>query len=444
MNRNSDLRCDVLVIGAGPAGIAAAATAAEKNASVILVDDNPMPGGQIWRAKVGETTDRRSAGKTAYRWLHRLEACGADVLPSTRVVARLTERSVLAEDDAKAIEISFRSLILANGARELLLPFPGWTLPNVFAAGGLQALVKSGFPVRGKRIVVVGTGPLLLAVAAFLKSNGAQIVGIYEQTTLSRMARFAASLLTRPCVLKDAAAYVGALAPAPVRCGWWPIAAYGTETVDSITLTNGSRVKLVACDMVACGFHLTPNTELQALFGCELLDGKTVVDTWQQTSVGHVYSVGETTGIGGLDLALVEGQIAALAATGNRELTAQPFLRRRKRLEGIALAMDQAFALRPELRALPQPETVVCRCEDVPWSEIRLYPSSRSIKLHTRCGMGPCQGRVCGAALRFLLEQPGETLRPPVYPVRLATLMRTPQALSPQALSPQALSKEKP
>jgi NADPH-dependent 2,4-dienoyl-CoA reductase/sulfur reductase-like enzyme len=429
MTRRTELNCDVLVIGAGPAGIAACVSAAKSGAKAILVDDNPFPGGQIWRATTDEPAQHVSSSRDAALWLRRLRECGATLLSSTRVVARLSEELVLAENENEAIEITFHSAILATGARELVLPFPGWTLPNVFAAGGLQALVKSGFSVEGKRIVVAGTGPLLLAVAAFLKSKGARIQGVYEQSSWSQMIRFTASVLKRRNMLWSALGYGAGLRNSPLRCGWWPLSAEGDDCVGSITFTNGAKSKTVDCDLVACGFHLVPNTELPSAFGCMLDHGKVKVDEWQQTSADRVFTVGESTGIGGLELALVEGQIAGLAATGNKEQTSRLF-NKRKALEKMARAMDRTFALRPELRYLPKPDTIVCRCEDVPWSALHHQRSMRAAKLHTRCGMGACQGRICGAALEFLSGWKSEFTRPPVYPVRLSTLIGDPQVPS--------------
>lgn len=428
MRRRTELECNVLVVGAGPAGIAAAARAAEAGAKVILVDDNPLPGGQIWRAAVAETAYSESTMRGATLWLQRLDACGARLLMSTRVVAYIAQGVVLAENDGEAIEIAFQKAILATGARELVLPFPGWTLPNVFAAGGLQALVKSGFPVQGKRIAVAGTGPLLLAAAAFLQSRGAQIVGIYEQSSWSHLTQFAASLLKRPSLLWSALGYSAALRNVPYRCGWWPISADGDDRLRSLTVTNGTRRKTLRCDLVACGFHLAPSTELQSAFGCELITHKVKVDEWQQTSIDRVFSAGESAGVGGVELALIEGQIAGLTAAGRKKEAAFLFSRR-DTLRKFARVMDRTFALRAELRRLAQPDTIVCRCEDVRWSALHTQRSFRSAKLHTRCGMGPCQGRICGTALRFLSDWTSEPARPPVYPVRLSTLIREPQTL---------------
>jgi NADPH-dependent 2,4-dienoyl-CoA reductase/sulfur reductase-like enzyme len=426
MSKRIELNCDVLVVGAGPAGIAACVAAAESGARVILIDDNPLPGGQIWRASTENPGNLKSQESEAASWLRRLQACGATLLLSTRVVARLGDKLVLAENESGSIEIAFRRAILATGARELLLPFPGWTLPNVFAPGGLQALVKSGLPVKGKRVVIAGTGPLLLAVAAFLKSKGARIEGVYDQAPWRRIMPFAAALFKRPSLLVSALVYRTSIASSPLRYGWWPVSASGEVALRSVTLTNGNQTKTIACDMLACGFHLIPNTELQSAFGCRLVDGKASVDEGQRTSVNGVFSVGESAGVGGLDLALVEGQIAGFTAAG-KDANAKPLFPRRNALRKIAAAMERTFAPRAELRHLVGEDTIVCRCEDVSWVSLRQYHSMRHARIYSRCGMGSCQGRICGAALKFLTGWESGATRPPIYPVQVSTLIREPQ-----------------
>ena len=146
---------------------------------------------------------------------------------------------------------------------------------------------------------------------------------------------------------------------------------------------------------------LVPNTELAELLGCRIRDGLVQVDDLQQTSVPEVFCAGEPTGVGGLELALVEGQIAGLAAGGHPE-SAKSLFGARKKLRGFTCALDRAFAPRRELRNLSSPETIVCRCEDVTYSRLAQHRSWRDAKLQTRCGMGPCQGRVCGPATHFL------------------------------------------
>ena len=151
------------------------------------------------------------------------------------------------------------------------------------------------------------------------------------------------------------------------------------------------------------------------------MNGLVSVDDFQQTSLENIFCAGEPTGIGGLELSLVEGQIAGLAAAGKAELARGLFAQRRK-LSRFATRLAKAFALRPELKALPKDETLLCRCEDVPYGAARKHLSWRAAKLHTRCGMGPCQGRVCGSAAEFLLGWNVDSVRPPVFPALVSSL----------------------
>src|SRR5262249_53623384 len=167
---------DIVVVGGGPAGIAAAVCAVESGASVLVVDDNPGLGGQIWRGE-----ERNSSIREAQRWRERLANSEAEILPGFRVIDQSAPGVLVAESFDQVHEIAYSKLILCTGARERFLPFPGWTLPNVMGAGGLQAMVKSGIEIKGKSVVVAGTGPLLLPVAAYLREHGAQVRLIAEQ-----------------------------------------------------------------------------------------------------------------------------------------------------------------------------------------------------------------------------------------------------------------------
>jgi D-hydroxyproline dehydrogenase subunit alpha len=410
--------CDVLVVGGGPAGMVAASRAAERGLKTVLVDDNLQLGGQIWRAPAErplELSDQATA------WIGRLRASKTTILLESRVVARVSEHQVLIESKAGAEEIAYRDLIVATGARERFLPFPGWTLPNVTGAGGLQALVKGGLPVSGKKIVVAGSGPLLLAVAAFLKKRGAVVEGVYEQASQRKILRFLLRLASAPGKSLQALQYRVGLGGSAYNVGWWPIAAEGSKKLERVVLTNGLRRKEVACDFLACGFGLVPNLELPALLGCDIRKGQLVVDEFLRTSQKNIFAVGETTGIGGLEMSLLEGEIAGMAVSG-REAECAPLLSRRRKSAGFVTAMEDAFELRSELNGLVAPETIVCRCEDVAWKSILPHGDWRSAKLHTRVGMGACQGRVCGSALEFVRGWSLESVRPPIYPARVATL----------------------
>jgi NADPH-dependent 2,4-dienoyl-CoA reductase/sulfur reductase-like enzyme len=315
----------------------------------------------------------------------------------------------------------YRKLIIAIGARELFLPFPGWTLPNVMGAGGLQALVKGGLPIKGKRVAVAGSGPLLLAVAAYLQNQGAEICQIAEQTPQVNLLRFALYLWKQPGKLRQAVQLKWQLRRVRYLAGCWPVAAEGHDQLASVTFTNGQKTWTVPCDYLACGFGLAPNVELPALLGCETTSRGACVDEMQQSSVPGVYCAGETTGIGGLDLALIEGQIAGYAAAGF-ENKARALFAARLRAQKFAGLLEETFALRKELRDLATPATIVCRCEDVPHGKLRPYTSWTDAKLQTRCGMGPCQGRICGPATEFLFGWKPQSVRPPLFPTDLVNL----------------------
>jgi NADPH-dependent 2,4-dienoyl-CoA reductase/sulfur reductase-like enzyme len=217
------------------------------------------------------------------------------------------------------------------------------------------------------------------------------------------------------------------IAGIPLAASSWPIAAHGKRKLEAVTLSRAGRSETLECDYLACGFHLVPNTELAALVGCQTRNGYVQVDDFQQTTVDGIFCAGEPTAIGGVDLALVEGQIAGLTATG-KSREAQALFSKRARFRGFARLLDGTFRLRSELRSLPSAETLICRCEDVPYSRLREHTTWRSAKLHTRCGMGPCQGRICGPATEFLFNWNPDSVRPPVFPARVEDLAAHPQS----------------
>ena len=405
----------MLVIGGGPAGIAAATSAVQIGVRVGVVDDNPALGGQIWR---GESA---SSGSEAANWITKVETAGIEFLAGTRVFDQPEPYLLHAETLNGSCELAYRKLILATGARERFLPFPGWTLPNVMGAGGLQALAKSGLPIRGKRVVVAGTGPLLLAVAAYLRKHGAHVVAICEQASRTSLAKFGLKLLGHGGKIAQAFSLRKELSGVRLMTSSWPVTAEGDGQLEAVVISHGNSTERIECDYLACGFHLVPNTELASLIGCRLRNGYVEVDEFQATSAADVYCAGEPTGIGGVELALVEGQIAGFAATGD-EASARELFSKRAKLRGFAEAMDRAFALRPELRKITAPESIVCRCEDVTYERVSQHRSWRAAKLHTRCGMGPCQGRICGPAAQFLLDWTPDSVRPPIFPVNLEHL----------------------
>lgn len=391
---------DVLVVGAGPAGLAAATAVVRANRRVIVVDDNPAAGGQIWRA----------AGPAV--------APSIELHTQTRIVDQPAPGILRAETPNGIVDFAYDRLVLATGARERFLPFPGWTLPHVLGAGGLQAMVKMGLPIAGKRVVVAGTGPLLPLVAAFLRQHGAKILAICEQQQAPVLGQFLSAL--PPKKILELMRMAPVLAGVPVWTSTWPVEA----RPGAVELNRWGRPKTLACDYLACGFHLVPNIELAQLLGCATQNGCVLVGERQQTSVPGVYCAGEPTGVGGVELAEVEGTLAGLAAAGvpaggpgYAQLRA-----RRERYRRFAQRLDEVTALRPELRALARPDTIVCRCEDVRYGQLEGQAGSRAAKLLTRCGMGACQGRVCGAACEFLFGWAAPAVRPPLAPAPVAAL----------------------
>jgi D-hydroxyproline dehydrogenase subunit alpha len=408
---------DVVVIGAGPGGIAAAVTAAEAGKTVALVDDAPFSGGQIWRNR-GETPRLPGAGK----WFRRLASVSIARFQQARVVLAPSRNELLAETPTGPLRLRWTALVLATGARELFIPFPGWTTPGVFGAGAIQALIKTGLPVEGRRVVIGGSGPLLLAVADLLRAKGAIVPLIIEQAPRNRINQFGMSLLATPAKLIQALGLRARLLRTRYATNSVPMRVAKTDGGLRVEYKTGDVEHAANCDYFACGFNLIPNNELPQFFGCALTtSGHVRVDHRLRTNVTDVYAIGELTGIGGVEKALVEGELAALAIVGD-EIAASALEPACHRAIDFMRRLDAAFALRPEVLAITTPNTIICRCEDVPLSAVRQSLNGRDAKLQTRCGMGPCQGRVCGPALQRLLGSEPPQVRPPVLPVSIRTL----------------------
>lgn len=418
-------RCDILIIGAGPAGLAAALAAAPSGASITLVDDNPQPGGQIWR-------DGPQVVLPALAQQHRAALArhtNIRLLPGTRVVGLGDSQpgdkapALLLEDADRGWTQHSHRIVLCTGARELLLPFPGWTLPGVTGAGALQALIKAGLDVRGQRIVIAGTGPLLLAAAATANKAGATVVRVAEQAPWSALAGFAAQLPRWPAKALQALT----LLHPQLRASSHVQEVQGTTQVQTVRLRKGQHAEeTMACDRVACGFGLVPNTHLGQMLGCALggpLSGGQglAVDAHMRTSVPGVFAAGEATGFGGSERALVQGAMAGHAAAGQVQ-QAQALRPQLARWEGFAQALQASFPLSETLKTLAQPDTLVCRCEDVPYAALTEREGWIDAKLHTRCGMGACQGRICGAATQHLFGWTSARPRHLLTPARIGTL----------------------
>ena len=438
----------VLVVGAGPAGLAAAVAAARAGAAVTVVDALPEPGGQVWRGLWGAPREGRAGA-----WFRALRSVPVDLRLGRRVITAPWPGRLGLLGPQGAEQLDYDRLILATGARERFLPFPGWTLPGVLGAGGLQALAKGGLELRGRRVVVAGSGPLLLAVAAGLRARGARVLVVAEQAGLGALLGLAPGLLARPRLLAQALPWIGL----PLRTGAWVVraeGAEGTDRLERVHLRTTAGPRVLEADYLACGFGLVPNLDLARLLGCALRDGRVVVDLLQRTSVPGLFAAGEATGIGGVDQALAEGGIAGLAAAdpavgaggdlpasaggdlpasagGDLAASARALLAGsaraplaaavRARRWGRALA--EAYALRPELRGLAEADTILCRCEAVPVGAVQGCARGRDARLQARCGMGRCQGRTCGPAAEFLFGWTPGGPQQPLVPTPCADLI---------------------
>ncbi|MCY0953645.1 NAD(P)/FAD-dependent oxidoreductase [Streptomyces sp. H27-S2] len=449
---------DLAVVGAGPAGLAAAVTAAGLGLRVALLDAGERAGGQFYRHPApGLGAARPEALHHGWAAFAAREAALRAHAAAGRI-GHLAEHhvwTVVPDGDGwllhavaghgpeeRAAAVRARAVLIATGAYERQLPFPGWTLPGVVGAGGAQAMLKSGLVLPGRRVVVAGSGPLLLAVAGSLAAAGAGVPAVVEAAAYTGYARRAGVLLRNPRKLAEGAAYGGALLRHRVRLltRYAVTEAHGTDRVEAVTVARLDRDwrplpgtgRRIACDALAVGHGLLPQLELATGLGCATrrsADGAVALDldAGQRTSVPGIWSAGETGGIGGADLALAEGEIAAHAIAGRPVPGA--LVRRRARLRAFADAMGAAHRPGGGWTGWLRDDTPVCRCEEVPAGLVREAVrdlgarDARTAKLLTRAGMGWCQGRMCGPAVAALAgEEPAADRRPLSCPVTLGRL----------------------
>ncbi len=420
-------RFDLLVVGAGPAGLSAAAAAARHGARVGVLEQAPEAGGQVWRRDIG----RAHAAIPA-----RLQGVlRDDARVSLRVARQVVgvdgpQRLLVADAPTGALQtLEYQGLVLATGARELMLPFAGWTLPGVSGAGGLQALVKGGVAVAGQRVVVAGTGPLLWACADTVARHGAELVAIVEAAPARALAGFAAGLWRHPGKLAQAVGLRARRLGTRVITSARIVRARGAQRVEGVELRRGARRLELDCDRIAYGLGLIANAELGAALGCRTVaDGfaeiAIAVDAHQRSSVGGIYAAGECTGSRGAELAAVEGTIAGLDFVGRFD-PAGAEARARQRWRAFSARVGRCFAVDRHWAAQAARDAVVCRCEDVAFGALSACSGWDEAKLLTRCGMGPCQGRMCGAATRALLGWGPTHPRAPLAPLRLGALADT-------------------
>lgn len=463
-------RSELVIIGAGPAGMAAATAAAQTGVSVMLIDGYPRPGGQYFKQPPLSFDNNRDHTARQMEARHMLAALDREkirVLSDTTVwyiFPAETEGEwvvALAGPGDTPSTVQTPSIILATGAYDRPVAFPGWTLPGVMTAGAAQILIKAQRVLPGRRVLLSGTGPLPLAVAAQLVWAGAEVVALLEGSTPSANSlRYGAAMWGQWDRLREGWDYWQALrgGNVPIRVGWSVIEARGENQVEEAVIARldadwrpipGSE-QTVPVDTLIIGYGFLPSTELGRLMGADHYFDPAWHsyvprrDSEMQTSLPGVYAVGDGAGVGGAELARLEGEVAGLAAA--RDLghlsegrawqaiaARQPALTREYR---FARMLNALFTPGPGLYSLADDETVICRCEEVTQGEImeaiaQDCHSVTWIKRLTRAGMGFCQGRICGRLVAQLAAQrlqqapetiPPDTIRPPVKPIPVEML----------------------
>ncbi len=442
----ADAQVDVAVVGGGPAGMAAAVAARASGASVVLVDEYAAPGGQIWRRAFSEIGDVAPASlpRDGRELCRRLASSGATVLSGTSVWAACPPSRphdgagplhtlLVTGPEGETGRILARSVVLATGAYDRPLAFPGWTLPGVLTAGGAQALAKGQGVLPGRRVLLAGSGPFLLPVAKQLRLGGAQVVAVVEATRRREWLAAAPRMAAHPGKL---GAYLGYRARMPTTAFIWGhvlVRVDGEDAVDRATIAaanddwsprRGSEREFEV-DAVCTAYGFLPSTDLARTFGCELAGDAVAHDQDMQTTVKGVFVAGEASGIGGADMAVIEGELAG-ACAADLAADVDSLRRRRSRATSFATILEDLFGRRPGLAALADADTVLCRCEDVTAGEVDAAgaASPAALKIMTRCGQGPCQGRVCERMIAERLGTPARfNARAPVRPIPLGALI---------------------
>jgi NADPH-dependent 2,4-dienoyl-CoA reductase/sulfur reductase-like enzyme len=393
---------DLLIVGAGPAGIGAAVEAAEHGLSVMVLDENAAPGGRIWQAleaRGAKDEDEAAALVLIQRFRHG----PLTVHWNATVWAIEPDGQVFWSDTDGAHSVFARNVLLATGTTERPLPVPGWTLPGVMTVGAAQIALKTGGLIPSGRVWLAGQGPLLLLYATQMLDAGGSIAGVIDLSDGFAPVRALrhVSVAAWP-EIRRGLAWRRRLSNAGVR---WiaasAVRAEGEATLRAVSFRTARDWKAEAADLLLLHDGVIPSVQISRAIGCAHTWNDTqrcwqpVVDEWGCTSVPGVLIAGDGAGVGGAAAAMLSGRIAALGLVGG---DASALRAERARYLAVRPLLDALFAPRP-MRL--DDDTLVCRCEEVTAGAVRLAVRTgcqgmNQLKAYTRCGMGPCQGRMCG------------------------------------------------
>ncbi len=459
---------EFVIVGGGPGGVAAAMEAAKAGVAVTLVDENERLGGQCFRQfeKGFKVADPEALGldyKEGQELLHQFSLLGDKIryLNKALVWGIFNNRTIALAHNGASSALGFKRLLAATGAYDRPVPFPGWTLPGVFTAGGAQKLVKSERVLPGENILLAGTGPLQLVLAYQILEAGGKIEAILEAGNFYKnwLRRFL-GIWGNWDFLKEGLGYLRSIRKAgvPLLQGHIICEAHGEEQVEEAVIAKVDRdwrfrpstARTVKVDAICLGYGLVSSTELTMLAGCEhsydlRLGGYIPLrSTTMETTVPGIYAVGDGAGVAGRKVAIEEGRIAGISAASSlgylssRDAGEQikPCLKRLDKIGRFRRVLDDISLPRRGLYELAKDDTIICRCEEVTLKQLKEALSDDTLQIKdfkrmTRMGMGPCEGRMCGPSMiemmRHRLDASAEGVgclqpRPSIKPVALGVL----------------------
>jgi NADPH-dependent 2,4-dienoyl-CoA reductase/sulfur reductase-like enzyme len=450
---------DLVIIGAGPAGLSAALEARKYNLSVIVLGEQRAPGGQVYRALERTNPEKIKILGPDYHQgrplIRRFRDASIDYLPGALVWQVDPDLTVSILVDDNATQLHGKRILISTGARERPVPIPGWTLPGVMAATAADVLLKSHGIVPSGNVVLAGSGPLLLLTATRLIASGVSLKAVLETTpgpnVLSAVPALPRALRAYDYLLKGLTMmHQVHRSGVPIHRGVADLKILGNDAVESVRFSSGKMNREIEVDILFLHNGVVPDTQITRQLECDHQwhdlnrYWQPLVNRWGSSSLNGVGVSGDAAGIYGAGAAVASGQIAALEAAFRLNVISRP--ERNARAKPFKKVLDREKSIRPFLDRLYRPakhllvpkdeETVVCRCEEVTAGQIRNIlklgaPGPNQLKTQTRTGMGPCQGRMCELTLCEIIADHCKTdvaevgylrIRPPIKPITVAQL----------------------